>query len=207
MTGLQRPEAARLLAAKIKADPKDIVTRLLGQWEKDKRFTDAKGRPKRLSIVGNSCEFAKLVRAISKDLNPHTVRFELERLGLVSISDGSAKLLHVEFISQGDPRKALQFAAEDVGDLLKSVEDNAFLALGTPNLHARTHYDNIPDQYLPKIREGLLKLGRKFHSQARALISSFDRDVRPSLPHGEGRNRVVVGTFSRVHEYVDEESK
>lgn len=205
MTGLQRPEVKRLLAEKVKAAPKDIVTRLLGQWEKDRRFIDRSGRPKRLSVTGNSCEFSKLVRIISKDLNPHTVRFELERLGLIEVTGGTAKLIRVEYISQGDPRKALEFAAEDVGDLLKAVEENAFLSTELPNLHARTQYDNIPDQYLPKIKEGLLTLGRKFHAQARALISSFDRDVKPSLSAGQGRNRVVVGTFSRAHEYDDKE--
>lgn len=207
MTGLQRPEVKRLLADKAKTAPKDIVTRLLGQWERDKRFVDHKGNPKKLSIVGNSCEFSKLVRVISKDLNPHTVRFELERLGLIEISGGMAKLVRVEFISRGDPRKALQFAAEDVHDVLKAVEENAFLSSDVPNLHARTQYDNIPDQYLPKIKEGLLKLGKRFHTQARALISSFDRDVTPSLPASEGRNRVVVGTFSRAHEYAEDDGE
>lgn len=204
MTGLQRPEVKRLLADKVKSAPKDIITRLVGQWERDKRFADQRGNPKRLSITGASSEFSKLVRVVSKDLNPHTVRFELARLGLIDVSGGHAKLARVEYISRGDPHKALEFAAEDVSDLLKAVEENAFHSSELPNLHARTQYDNIPDQYLPKIKEGLLALGRKFHAQARALISGFDRDVKPSLPASEGRNRVIVGTFSRTHEYDDE---
>lgn len=199
MTGLQRPEVKRLLADKSKVEPKDIVTRLLGYWERDRRFVDGRGRPKQLSVQGNNCEFAKLVNVVSKDLNPHTVRFELERLGLVAVVGDKAKLLQKEFLSHGDPQQALRFGSEDVHDLLIAVEENAFLSSQTANLHARTQYDNIPDEFIPKIKESLLELGRSFNAKARDLLAPFDKDLNPKIAKAEGRNRVVVGTFSRTH--------
>ena len=201
MTGLQRPEVRRLLARKGSKDPKDLITRIVGQWERDRRFLDKRGKPKRLTTIGPSSELRKLVRLVSKDLNPHTVRFELERLGLITMEGDMARLAQVEFIAQGDPVKALQFGAEDVHDLLSAVQENAFISAERPNLHARTQYDNIPDQHLPAIKARLLQLGKQFHTQVRDLLSRFDRDINPSVRGETGRNRVIVGTFSHTHEF------
>lgn len=207
MTGLQRPEVKRLLADKTKAEPKDIVTRLLGHWERDRRFADSRGRPKQLGVQGTNSEFARLVNTVSKDLNVHTVRFELERLGLIEVDGDKAKLLQKEYISHGDPQQALRFGSEDVHDLLIAVEENAFISSQTTNLHARTQYDNIPDEFIPRIKENLLELGRSFHAKVRDLLAPFDKDLNPKIASAEGRNRVVVGTFSRAHIVEDEGEK
>lgn len=205
MTGLQRPEVKRLLSHKMKVEPKDIVTRLLGQWERDRKFVDSRGKPKHLSVQGTNSEFAKLVHTVSTDLNVHTVRFELERLGLIKIEGDKAKLLQKEYISHGDPQQALRFGSEDVHDLLIAVEENAFISSKTVNLHARTQYDNIPDEFIPRIKESILELGKSFHAKVRDLLAPFDKDLNPKIANAEGRNRVVVGTFSRAHLVEEEE--
>lgn len=206
MTGIQRPEVKRVLAREVKTEPKDLVARLLGQWQHDRRFLDGRKKPKRLRIKGNQSEFARLVCLVSKDLNPHTVRFELERLGLIKVRDGMAALERAVFITSGDPEQTIRFGAEDASDLLRAVGDNAFLSNKTPHLHARTQYDNIPDEYVPQIREWLLDLGGQFHAECRQFLSSFDRDINPKSARSEGRNRVVVGTFSLSHELRDKDS-
>lgn len=205
MTGIQRPEVRRLLSQGERPERKDIVTRLIGQWAEDRRFRDPGGKtPRALGFSGKNSEFERLVRLVSCDLNPHTVRFELERLGLVEVLGKNVVLKKVEFIAEGDPLQVLRYAAEDVSDLTAAVQENAFVSARTPNLHARTQYDNIPDEYVPKIKSSLLALGRKFHAQARALLAPFDRDINPRGARGQGRNRVVVGTFGRVHAVADE---
>jgi hypothetical protein len=206
MTGLQRPEVKRLLSNKPEKQPKDIITRILGQWERDRRFLDGRKRPRPLEAQSKTGEFAKLVRAVSKDLNPHTVRYELERLGFIKVEGGRVHLIQPEYILKGEPEQTLRFVSEDVQDLLVAGEENAFVSSDIPNLHARTHYDNIPDAHVEKIRESLLSLGKKFHQEARALLARFDRDINTKIPHEEGRNRVVVCTFSRVEELSSEES-
>jgi Family of unknown function (DUF6502) len=200
MTGLQRPEVNRLLRSEKKGEPKDMIVRVLGQWSSDRRFLDAKRRPRPLKLRGTSSEFAKLIRLVSTDLNPHTVRFELERLGLIRVERETAKLVRPEFISSGDVERILTFGSEDVNDLLRAVEGNAFVSSETPNLHARTQYDNIPDKHIAKLKTALLKLGRRFHSECRALLAPYDRDINPKATSMGGRNRIVVGTFSRVEE-------
>lgn len=204
MTGLQRPEVKRLLGSDEAKESTDVITRIVGQWERDKRFVDSKRRPRPLEATSKSSDFAKLVKVVSKDLNPHTVKYEMERLGLIKVEGRYAHLLQREYIAKGNPGQTIRFGAEDARDLLYAVEENAFISSETPNLHVRTQYDNIPDAYLPKIKSAILELGRRFHAECRDLLGQFDRDINPSLSEKEGRNRVVVGTFSRVEGFPDE---
>lgn len=206
MTGLQRPEVVRLRRKETERTPRDFITRVLGQWGGDKRFLDRKRLPKALSFSGTSSEFRKLVHAVSKDLNPHTVRFELERLGLIEEKEGLIYLTQPVYLSTGDVSETLRFASEDVRDLIIACEENAFAASITPNLHARTQYDNIPDESIPEIKNWLLELGGEIHARVRAYLSKKDRDISPTDSAGSGRNRVIIGTFSRI-EVIKKERK
>lgn len=203
MTGIQRPDVKRLIEARFKEDPKDITYRILGQWSSDRRFLDSKHRPRPLEIRGEGSEFSKLIRLVNTDLNPHTVRFELERLGLIRTEGRTAHLLQAEFIATGATEQTLRFGTEDMADLLKAVEENAFLGSEVPNLHARTQYDNIPDEHVPKLKQSLLALGRRFHADCRKLLAPFDKDINPKRRTEEGRTRIVVGTFSRAEDILE----
>lgn len=196
MTGIQRPEINRLRQADSPADSKDFITRILGQWGADKRFVDKRKRPRKLSTEGKDSEFHRLVHTVSKDLNPNTIRFELERLGLVKNDNGYVTLERPDYIASGDPAKTLLLAAEDASDLLVACEENAFNEHAIPNLHARTYYDKIPDEVIPQIREWSLELGKKIHEECRAFLSQHDEDINSKSRKGTGRNRVVVGTTS-----------
>jgi len=209
MTGLQRPEVNRLLEVSEQISSKDFVVRVVGQWSSDKRFLSS-GKPKKLPTDGLNSPFARLVKTVSKDLNPHTVRFELERLGLIEVRSGIARLISPTYVTSGDTRETLRLGARDVSDLIESLSENAFCAHEVPNLQARTEYDNVPDYALAKIRNWFLEEGTKLHAKARAYLSKFDRDISPSATKGEGKNRVVIGTYSlisNVEEVSSEEKK
>ncbi len=197
MTGLQRPEIVRLRSEESARSSRDFITRIIGQWSADKRFLDRRRLPRPLTISGRGSDFRRLVQTVSKDLNPHTVRFELERLGLIHEVDGLVRLTQPVYLSTGDVAETLQIAAEDVRDLLAASEENAFASSMTPNLHARTQYDNIPDDLVPDIKKWCLELGREIHLRVREYLAQKDLDINPAQP-GVGRNRVVLGTFSRV---------
>jgi len=199
MSGIQRPEVVRLLkkGPEEKAT-KDFITRVVGQWASDKRFLEG-SKPKKLTYEGPGSGFAKLVTAVSTDLSPHTVRFELERLGLVETAKGHVKLLSQVFSTGGDPKTTLSLGALDVNDLLTCLEENAFAAHDIPNLQARTEYDNVPDEALPTIRNWFLEAGSLLHEKARNFLSTFDRDISNAGKKSEGRNRIVLGTYSRIH--------
>ncbi len=201
MTGLQRPEIGRLQkSAGSEGVAKDIVTRVVGQWASDRRFGDRQGRPRPLKFGGKASEFSKLVAAVSKDLNVHTVRFELDRLGLISVEGDRIALLRPAHITTGDPAQTMAFGSEDVADLLKAVQQNAATSHEQPNLHARTQYDNIPDEAIPRIRGWLLELGARIHAECRDVLGQCDRDINPKGHTGSGRNRVKLATFSLVEE-------
>lgn len=199
MSGLQRPDVKRLCSDDISSlYSKDLTTRIIGQWLSDKRFQDNKKKPRPLSTQGLDSEFAILVSQISKNLNSHTIRFELERLGLIEHRNNYAYLLKQSYISEGDPKQTLQFACEDVSDLMKATQQNAFLENNLPNLHARTQYDNISDEDLPQIRKWFLKFGAEVHELSRAYLAKFDRDINHTRNKGSGKNRVLLGTFSLI---------
>src|SRR5262245_42750528 len=50
MTGIHRKDIERLLAGSIKADPPDLLTRVIGQWLVDPRFTNRANQPRPLSL-------------------------------------------------------------------------------------------------------------------------------------------------------------
>ena len=205
MTGLQRPEVTRLRTDTEQPKTRDFITRVIGQWTSDKRFLDRKKNPRPLNATGKASEFHQLVRAVSKDLNPHTVHFELTRLGLIQTENGMVTLLQQANVSTGDIKETLRFASEDVRDLLVACEENAFAANDTPNLHARTQYDNIPDDLIPAIRAWCLEFGGEIHSRIRDYLSQRDRDINQDISSRGGRNRVTLGTFSRVEPIEDDE--
>ena len=90
MTGLHRRDVVRLLLDGVEiSESAPLLLRVIGQWQQDSRFADKKGHPKSLSIEGKKSEFVDLVQSISKDLNPYTVLFELERVGAVRRVDTS----------------------------------------------------------------------------------------------------------------------
>jgi len=196
MTGLQRPDVNRLLDQVPINSSRDFISKIIGQWSTDKSYLNKQKHPRPLSTEGINSEFAKLVRKINKDLNPHTIRFELERLKLIRQEGSLAHLISESYISTGDPEQTLQFASEDARDLLQAGSSNAFLENALPHLHARTTYDNIPDESLEIIEKWFLEIGTEIHARSRAFLSQFDRDISPSDKKGTGRNRVVIGTFS-----------
>ena len=197
MTGLQRLEVKRLLDMKEEEAPeKSLIARVIGLWSSSVRFSDSRGRARKLSYRGNRSDFARLVRSVSKDLNPHTVLFELDRLGVLIKEGELVALKHQEFVPQGDPEESMRLVSTDAKDLLSAGSENAFSENALPHLHAHTEYDNVPDESLPEIREWFLELGRRVHAECRGFLSKFDRDITPDSGRGTGQNRIVLGTFS-----------
>ena len=198
MTGLQRSEVTRL--QKVSSEPPysiNLTTRIIGQWLHDKSFS-AKGEPKPLQLKGDSpLTFSRLVASVSKDVNPATVLFELERLGAVVKRRGSVELLSRGFKpSLEHEKEAFALLGADVTDLVASVEGNLLASDVEPNLHITTRYDNVVRSAIPQIRQWILKKGSEFQSQVRIYVSKFDKDLNPSLFDSEGGATVTVGAFS-----------
>lgn len=205
MTGLHRRDVMRIYrGGEAKDSSVNLISKVIGQWENDRRFQNKSGKPRRLKYVGDDSEFSRLVRTVSHDVHPGTVLFELERGNLVKKDETTLSLLRAFEVTKGDMDKTFKVLTQDVTDLVCAVQENIKPDCDVPNLHARTEYDNVVKSALPKIREWFLKEGAAFHKKARDFLSQFDRDMNPSLTEEKAGSRVSVGTFSRI-EINDEE--
>ena len=86
--------------------------------------------------------------------------------------------------------------ADDLHDLVKAVEENAFASPEIPNLHLRVQYDNIPPKELWKLRRWCLDEGSKFAARAQAQFARYDKDLNESLADHPGSGRVMLGVFA-----------
>ncbi|NDC37756.1 MAG: hypothetical protein EBZ48_06855 [Proteobacteria bacterium] len=206
MTGIQRFEVKKLQRQQPSTGDRNLAVRVVGLWSNSSRYADARGRPRKLTCRGARSEFARLVRAVSKDLNPHTVLFELERLSVLTKDEEHAELRQSALIAHGDPETGMRLVGQDAADLISAGVENCFAAHVTPNLHARTEYDNISDENLLFVRRWFLDLGVRIHTEARKFLSQFDRDLTPQDGKGTGRNRVTLGTFSLIEPFIEQKN-
>ena len=208
VTGLQRKEVARLRQDGPAAGDTgaSLLSRIIGQWQQHKDFCRAEGAPRPLNFAGAESEFALLVRSVSKDINPYTVLFELERVGFVERSGESLVLRTGAYRIKGGAQleQAFELLERDSGDLLTAVTENVLRPPAIPHLHLRTEYDNISPDALSEIQEWLLDKGTTFHEEARAYLAKFDKDVNPRLYTKPGGARVMLGAFSFVQRPEEE---
>ncbi len=201
MTGVHRTDVSQILEEKTFVPrERHTASDVISKWRYDPKFCSKPGKPRVLEFEGKESEFAQLVQSVSHSVSPYTVSFELERLGMITkTKDGKVKLLTRVFVPKGDPGTVLEMLAEDTEDLFHSVEENALCPAEkeTPHHHLKTEYTNVPNEALPEIRSWLMREGSALHERARNFLSKFDRDLSPGL-EGTGKNRVAVGSFSRV---------
>jgi Family of unknown function (DUF6502) len=208
MTGLHRRDVMRLW--KDQRAPKNqgsLFSRIIGQWQHDERFQTKQGKARLLEFEGKESEFVDLVQSVSKDLNPYTVLFELERIGAVVRVGTRLKLATEAYVPRGDLKESFSLLGADTEDLIQAVEENVFDGLAIPNLHVKTQYDNICEEFVPQIRNWFLDRGEALHREAREFLSQFDKDLNPQLKNKVAGVRVAVGTFSRIEEPTKPETK
>lgn len=199
VAGLQRKEITRLQNLPPQPDTgASLLSRIVGQWQQHPDYSTFGGIARALSFEGAESEFATLVRSVSKDLNPYTVLFELERIGLVERRESLLALRSGTYQIKGEDRaeEAFELLERDSDDLLSAVGCNILESPPIPHLHLRTEYDNVCREALPEIREWLLDRGTTFHEEARSYLAKFDKDVNPRLYQKEGGARVMLGAFS-----------
>lgn len=196
MTGIHRAMVDQILhGEEINRQSEHIVNRVIDKWQSDKRFCTAKRTPLVLQLDGMNSPFIKLIQSVSTDLNPYTILFELERLGVVVRSSKGVKLQKTIYLTK-DKLEGYAFLAEDADDLISAVQENLELQPEQPNLHMKTEYNNIPRQYIDQIKHWLLKEGSIFHRSARRFLSQFDLDTSGKKVTSDERYRVAIGTFS-----------
>ena len=200
ITGVHRPDITRILSEGIKTNNNDQITKIIGQWQSDKRFTTPAGRPKTLEVVGKESEFVELVRTVNKELNPYTILFELERIGAVTKTSKGLKLISKGFDATKDSEAGFTLLANDIDDLINSVENNILNTNNSPNHHIKTEYDRIPNQHADEIKAWIQEKGAEFHKDLRDYLSKFDKDINPKVASNSSDCfiRVAVGSNCAV---------
>lgn len=199
MTGLHRRDVMRIYRDKnVTTELQGLLSKVIGQWQHDKRFLTESKRPRVLTVDGEDNEFRRLVGSVSNDLHAGTVLFELERTGSVQRTKYGVKLLVRAFVPRRDPVSALQLLAKDTEDLATAVEENVFGDSEVPNLHARTEYDNIRADAIPAITQWLYDEGSAFHKKARYFLAEHDQDLNPDPNVKQSGVKVALGSFSRI---------
>jgi len=207
MTGMQRRDVLRVAADK--SQPKsdyDVLRRVIGYWQSNKSFSNSQG-PRPLSHVGKDSEFAELVREVSLDINPYTILFELERLGLVDKKTKQVQLKSEALNVSADAARSVQMLSGDLNDLVQAVEGNTFDKRPVPHHHIKTEYDNVALKALPEISSWLLDEGAKFHQKVRRFLSRFDKDINPKLQDDKPGVRVALGSFSFIEDIKEKKER
>lgn len=199
MTGIHRREVSKFKGP-VLADEQTsggLIRKVIGQWQTDSRFLTIRGKPRTLNL-GQKSEFAELIRSVSKDLNPATVLFELERLESVIKTDKGVRLTTETHVPRGDPIEGFNYLGRDAEDIVSTVEENVLEDPEIPQLHLRLEYDKVRQDVSEKIKMWFLKEGHAFQIRARDYVSQFDQDVNPELGYKGKFLRVVLSTFSNV---------
>lgn len=201
MSGVHRRDVARIREYGLQLHyEQDLITKTVGMWQTNERFMTKAGQPRILTTEGSHPEFTALVESVSKDMNPSSVLFELQRVGAVEIMKGAARLTVESYVPKGNPLKGFTILSNDAEDLTQTVEENVLQDPELPQFHARTEYDNIRPELAAELKRWFLKEGHEFHARVREFVSKHDQDINPD-PNFRGRGiKVSFTAFSNVRE-------
>lgn len=195
MTGIHRRDVVRIYkVGNKKVNEIDLISKIIGLWSYGGKYLNKKGKPRDLIFDGNDSEFAELVYAVSSELKPSTILFEMQRANYVKVDGNKVKLQNKAAVSNKDLEAGFHMLSDDIGDLITAVTKNLYT--DTRQLHAKTIYDAIPESFLPEIREWMLNKGAKYHDEVSRYLAGFDQDINPKKKYQqEKKARVAFGTF------------
>lgn len=198
MTGVHRADIARIKLEGIKTNSTDYITRVITQWQHNKQFNTSAGKPRTLEVTGKQSEFVELVSSVSKDLNPYTILFELERVGAIKRTTHGIKLVTREYVPREDLVAGFELLESDSNNLILTLEENITKNPKPLNHHLCTSFDKIPSEHLLEVRQWLIREGAKFHDKVRAYLVKHDADMTPTLNKHKSFGKIMFASFSRV---------
>lgn len=207
LTGLHRKDVTKIYRAgeTVLRSTEPLLTRVIGQWEQDRRFCGKSGKPRVLSCDEDQSEFSRLVRTVTDDVSPGTVLFELERSGVAVRTLHGVKLGRRTMPTKANERDKVEFLGRNISSIIRACDENLSGPPVPPHAHLRTEYDNVRVSDIPLLRELINRASESFHKELRRLISKHDLDIRPAKAGSRvvGGGRVVVTTFSHTEEPED----
>ena len=198
-TGLTRKDVAQLRKQQA-ADTELSVqynrcVRVISGWLGDADFQDTHGNPATLAQQGTPESFEALVSRYSGDMPYRAMLKELQHNQLIAVSDHQISLLNSAYIPQDDEREILAILGQDVGLLIKTIEQNLQPIKGeSPYFQRKVSYDNLPrdavEQFKTMVQQDGMELLVKFND----WLSEHDRDTNPHV-QGTGTIQAGVGIY------------
>lgn len=207
LTGLTRKEVLRLMRMTDASEAAPTarphrIERVVSGWVRDHAFTAA-GEPAVLPLDGAGATFEELVRRYSGDMTPRAVLDELVRVGVAEqLDDGRVRLLRRAYIPGGDEVEKLPILGADVRDLITTIDHNLFVPPAEAWLQRSVAYDNLPEEYVRRLRAAVTRDGQDFLERWDRELASHDRDVNSSV-EGSGRMRAVIGVYYLEETYLN----
>lgn len=206
MTGIHRRDVNRIKSQDKPKLSSSLVTRVVGLWQNSKKYTDSKGKPRKLSYGFDNSDFSKLVRDVYKDVHPSSVLTELIRSGIIKEKNSELILSHKIFNPQRDYKQGMELLAADGNDLINVVEHNIFNENEPAHHHVRTEYDNIPLKEYDNLRSWLMQKAEKLHAEVRKKLSHLDRDIQ-GQKNEEASIKVSYGSYAWIQLQKDIENE
>lgn len=198
MTGVHRKDVTRLLSEgdQKPSEPRGFLWKVLSCWENDPQFVTKRGKPRILTCSGAQSEFTQLVSRVSREVNPYTVLFELERVGAVERTVTGVRLRESTYIPAAGDSEGLRYLSTDIDDLVFSVEENIYGSEPGINHHIKTQFDAIPTSAVAELRQWINELGAQFHRSLRSHLSALEKNA--TAAEAEEVVRVAVFSASRI---------
>ena len=206
VTGMTRKEASRLMQDDPDQNIGDRVrkqvnraARVVTAWVEDEAYHDGRGAPASLPFESQERpSFSDLVADHGGDVGPRAVLDELIRVGAVGErADGRIHLVERVYIPGADEGAKLDILGTDVADLVSTIDHNLDPGDSAPFFQRKVAYDNLPSDYLPRLREHLAERGQAFLEELNADMAAHDRDTRPDSDDAdaEARSRAMIGIY------------
>ena len=159
ITGLSRPEVARLAAAE-----KDLAftsnttpnraTRVIGGWLSDSDFIDENNEPKILPLRHADISFETLVGRYSGGITARAVLDEMLRVGVVEkVDKDQVKLKHHAFVPQGDDSEKIEIFLTHAKDLLSTGIHNLTKPDEAPRFQRQVTYVDMPESVVKEFEQ------------------------------------------------------
>lgn len=174
-------KAAQLTPLNTKATPANQV---LTRWLAD-------GLPPTLPTQGPAPSFEALARSVSKDIHPHTVLKELQRLGLVDEHNSHATLKAEAFMPDTQHQEAQQLFVSSVADHLCAGVHNLTGSDGKKFMEQSVFADGLSESSVQALAQLANDLWRQvLTAMVKAAVPLCERDE----PLG-GSYRLRLGMF------------
>lgn len=200
VTGLTRKEVRRLRNTPIARQEGSVekynrAARVVSGWLRDRRYTDARGRPLDLPVDQGAVNFSELVRERSGDVPPRAVLDELLRAGAAALTgDGKVRLIERAYVPHTGEEAKLSILGSDVADLITTIDVNLRGGEGAPRFQRKVAYDNVPVEAVDSFRQLSAKGGQRLLERLDRHLAEQDRDSNARV-EGTGRRRVGLGIY------------